>query len=349
VKVAGFEENGGPEKIAIFDVPEPTMGATSVLVRVEAASLNHFDLLVLAEPPSDNAPRPFWGGADVAGVVVDVGRNVSAFVPGDSVVINPSLFCNRCEHCVAGEESLCDDYGILGDSRTGGFAELVAVEERNVIHLPPGISFAVAAAAPLVFQTAWRALVTRARLRPGDDVLILGASGGVGTAAIAIAKLLGARVFAMTTTEKVQSVRELGADVVVDRRQPDAWDKLRRQTEGRGVDVVVESVGAPTWGDSLKSLVKGGRLVTYGRTAGRIAETDVWLVFWHQLEILGSTMASRSEFERVMRLVFRGQLTPVVDRVYALEDARSAYERLGRAEQIGKIVLRVGAEGRLAR
>jgi NADPH:quinone reductase-like Zn-dependent oxidoreductase len=184
--------------------------------------------------------------------------------------------------------------------------------------------------------------VTRARLRPGEDVLILGASGGVGTAAIAIAKLLGARVFAMTSTGKVDRVRELGADVVLDRLEPDVWGALSRETEGRGVDVVVESVGAPTWGHSLASLVKGGRLVTYGRTAGRVAETDVWLVFWHQLEILGSTMASRSELERVMRLVFRGTLVPVVDRVYPLEEARAAYERLARAEQIGKILLRVG-------
>lgn len=342
MKAAGFRETGGPEKIELLDVPEPAMGPSDVLIRVEAAALNHFDLLVLAGPLPEDAPRPFWGGADVAGVVSAVGREVASFAPGDRVVVNPSLFCGRCEHCVAGQESLCDDYGILGDTRPGGFAELVAVDERNVLHLPEDVSFERAAAAPLVFQTAWRALVTRARLRPGEDVLILGASGGVGTAAISIAKLLGARVFAMTKGDKAERVRELGADVVLDRTRGDAWEALARETAGRGVDVVVESVGAPTWGQSLKSLVKGGRLVTYGRTAGRMAETDVWLVFWHQLEILGSTMASRSELDRVMRLVFRGELTPLIDRVYPLEKARAAYERLAAARQIGKVLLRLG-------
>jgi NADPH:quinone reductase-like Zn-dependent oxidoreductase len=343
MKVAGFRECGGPEKIEILDVPEPSpssLGPTSVLVRVAAASLNHFDLLVLEGPAAENLPSPFWGGADVSGVVASGGAQVKSVSPGDRVVVNPSLYCGRCEHCLRGEESLCVDYGILGDRRPGGFAELVVVDERNVLPLPSDVSFERAAAAPLVFQTAWRALVSRAKLEAGEDVLVLGARGGVGVAAIAIAKLAGARVFAMTSTEKVEGVQRLGADFVLDRKKGDVWEELRRETKGRGVDVVVESVGAPTWPHSLRSLVKGGRLVTYGRTAGRLAETDVWLVFWHQLSILGSTMANRSEFERVMRLVFRGALKPVIDRVYPLEETRAAYERLAHGDQLGKIVVR---------
>ena len=346
MRAAAFFECGGPEQIRIADVPRPDPGPGEVLVRVEACGLNHFDLLVLRGPASEGQTFPFWGGADVAGVVAEVGRDVQAFAPGDRVLVNPGLFCGRCEHCIAGQEGLCLSFGILGDSRPGGFAELVAVEEANLLRLPDDLSFDEAAAVPLVFQTAWRALISRARVRAGEDVLILGASGGVGSAAIQIAKLAGARVFAVTSgTAKGDHAHKMGADFILDRKAGDWWGEAARLTDGRGVDVVVENVGAATWAQSLKTLAKGGRLVTYGRTSGRMGETDIWLVFWHQLQILGTSMANRNEFLEVMKLVFQRRLHPVIDTVFALEEARAAYERLAAGEQFGKVILRVGVSG----
>jgi NADPH:quinone reductase-like Zn-dependent oxidoreductase len=209
--------------------------------------------------------------------------------------------------------------------------------------LPEQISFEEAAATPLVFQTAWRALITQASIRPSDDILILGASGGVGSACIQIAKLVGANVIAVTSSrDKISYAKQLGADVVLNRKSGDYWGELAALTNNRGVDVVVESVGAATWAQSLRSLVKGGRLVTYGRTTGHLAETDIRLIFWNQLRIIGSTMANRKEFSEVMQLIFQGKLTPVIDTVFPLEQAKTAYQRLQDGEQFGKIVIKMG-------
>lgn len=342
MKAAGFSENGGPEKIQIFDVPQPTAAAGQVLVNVKACGLNYFDLLVLKEDDLSNLPTPFWGGADIAGVVAEVGDGVDGFKPGDRVLVNPSLFCGTCEYCIAGEESLCVDYGIIGDSVPGGFAEYIAVSSNNLLHLPESISFEDAAAVPLVFQTAWRAVVSKAKVRPGEDVLILGASGGVGTASIQIAKLAGGRVFAVTSTEeKMIQAKKMGADFALNRNDADYWEQLKQLTNQRGVDVVIENVGAATWANSISSLAKGGRLVTYGRTTGSLAETDIRTVFWHQLQIIGTTMANRSEFNEVMQLVFQGKLQPVVDKVFSLEDTQKAYQRLLDGKHFGKVIVRL--------
>lgn len=343
MKAAGFSENGGPEKIQIFDVSQPTAAAGQVLVNVKACGLNYFDLLVLKEDDLSNLPTPFWGGADIAGVVAEVGDGVDGFKPGDRVLVNPSLFCGTCEYCIAGEESLCVDYGIIGDSVPGGFAEYIAVSSNNLLHLPESISFEDAAAVPLVFQTAWRAVVSKAKVRPGEDVLILGASGGVGTASIQIAKLAGGRVFAVTSTEeKMIQAKKIGADFALNRNDVDYWKQLKQLTNQRGVDVVIENVGAATWANSINSLAKGGRLVTYGRTTGSLAETDIRTVFWHQLQIIGTTMANRSEFNDVMQLVFQGKLQPVVDKVFSLEDTQKAYQRLLDGKHFGKVIVKTG-------
>ena len=343
MKAAVFRRCGGPEQIHLADVPRPEISQGQVLVEVRACALNYFDLLVLGGPAPEGFPFPFWGGADIAGVVAEVGSAVKGFRRGHRVVVNPSLSCGRCEHCAAGEESLCLEYGILGDAAPGGLAEFVAVGEDQLLHLPEGVPFERAAAAPVVFQTAWRALISQARVRPGEDVLILGASGGVGTAAIQIAKLAGAKVFAVTSSaEKALAVRDLGADVALDRSRGDYWAELADRTGGRGVDVVLENVGAATWKKSLESLAKGGRLVTYGRTTGRLGETDIWLLFWHQLRILGTTMASRKEYADVMKLVFDGRLHPVIDKEFPLDQAKAAYERLASGEGFGKVVVGMG-------
>lgn len=342
MKAALFYEPGGSEKIQIGEVPNPQIDHDQVLIQVKACSLNHFDLLVLREADPDNFNFPFWGGADIAGIVAEVGESVSQFKVGDRVVVNPSLYCGECEHCLAGEESQCNSYGIIGDTVPGGFAEYISVNPANIMVLPEQMTFEGAAAAPLVFQTAWRALITKAKITSNDDVLILGASGGVGSASIQIAKLVGAKVIAVTSTkEKISFAKKMGADIVLDRTLGNYWEELKALTNNRGVDVVVENIGAATWAQSLKSLVKGGRLVTYGRTTGHLAETDIKLIFWNQLQIVGSTMANRKEFIEVMQLIFQGKLNPVIDSVYPLEEAKTAYQRLHDGEQFGKIIIKI--------
>ena len=343
MKAAVFYEPGGPEKIQISEVPDPKPAPDQILIKVKACALNHFDLLVLREADPETFPFPFWGGADISGVVAQAGKSVSEFRTGDRVVINPGLFCGNCEHCLAGEECLCERYGIIGDTVPGGFAEFIAVNEENVLKLPDGISYEEAAALPVVYQTAWRALMTRGALQPGEDMLILGASGGVGSAAIQIAKLAGARVFAVTSSaEKESYAEELGADHVLNRNSGDIWKELANLTNQRGVDVVLENVGAATWNQSLRSLVRGGRLVTVGRTTGALAETDIKMIFWNQLQVIGSTMANQKEFSKVMSLFFQGELKPVIDSVFSLEQAREAYQQLEAGEQFGKIIIKVG-------
>jgi len=342
VKAAVFYEPGGPEKIQLGEVPNPQIDHHQVLIQVKACSLNHFDLLVLRESDPENFSFPFWGGAEITGVVAEAGESVHQFKLGDRVVVNPSLYCGQCEHCLAGEESQCNSYGIIGDTVPGGFAEYIGVDVKNLLKLPEHMTFEDAAATPLVYQTAWRALITQANIRPNDDVLILGASGGVGSASIQIAKLVGANVIAVTSSkEKISYAKQLGADIVLNRKSGDYWGEIAALTNNRGVDVVVENVGAATWAKSLGSLVKGGRLVTYGRTTGHLAETDIRLIFWNQLRIIGSTMANQKEFSEVMQLIFQGKLRPVIDTVFPLEQARNAYQRLQDGEQFGKIVIKI--------
>ncbi len=342
MKAAVFFKHGGPDQIQVTDLPKPQPGSRQALVSVKACGLNYFDLKALHGGAPLDWGFPFWGGGDIAGVIAELGHGVESFKLGDRVIVFPGLFCGQCEYCIAGEESLCVHYGIIGDASPGGFAEFITVNESNLLHLPDDISFEEAAAVPLVFQTAWRALITQARIRAGEDVLILGASGGVSTAAIQIAKLAGAKVFAVTSTpQKAQQAQRLGADICLNRNEGDYWTTLAELTHRRGVDVVLDSVGAATWAHSLKSLAKGGRLVTIGRTTGNMGETDLGLILWHQLHIIGSIMANRKEFLDVMRLVFQHKLHPVIDTVFPLEQAHLAYQRLDKGEQFGKIIIRI--------
>lgn len=338
MKAAIFHEYGGPEVLRLEDVPRPEPGPGEVLVEVKAAAMNHLDLWVRRGLPIETT-MPHIGGSDIAGVVAALGQGVTGVEVGERVVVNPSLWCGRCEWCRRGEEPLCVEYRIIGEHTQGGFAEYVTVPAANLYRISDDFPFEMAAAAPLVFLTAWRGLISRARLRAGEDVLVTGASGGVSTAAIQIAKLAGARVFAVTTTENVERVRELGADVVYDRTAVDFSKEIWRDTGKRGVDVILDSVGSATWSRNLRALTRGGRLVVYGATTGPMAETDLRVVFWKQVEIIGTTMSNRREFEEVMRLVFRGRLRPVVDVVWPLERIVEAHERLERGEQFGKIVL----------
>lgn len=340
MKAAVFWQHGGPEVVEIADVPRPDVGPGQVLIAVRAAALNHLDLWARRGLPGLRLEFPHVGGSDIAGVVEEVGDGVEGPTPGTRVLVNPSLWCGRCDWCLKGEESLCTSYRIIGEHVRGGFAEFAAVPATNVHPIPDHMSFEDAAAVPLVYQTAWRGLVSRGRLEAGESVLVTGASGGVSTAAIQIAKHIGATVFAVTAgPEKAARVRELGADHVIDRLESDFSKELWKATDKRGVDMAFDSVGEAVWPDLVRALARGGRLVTYGATTGPAGQVEIRLTFWKQLQIIGTTMSSVSEFDAVMSLVFENKLKPVIDVVWPLEDAHEAHRRLEAGEQFGKIVL----------
>lgn len=342
MKAAVFYNCGDAFQIKIADVPEPKVGSGQVLIRVRASAFNHLDLWALHGPADDSYHFPMWTGSDISGVIAELAPDITAWSVGDAVVVNPSLSCGKCARCLEGEVSQCDDYDILGSNGNGGNAEYVVANADKLMRMPEGFDFVTAAAGPLAYQTAWRAIVKRAKLQKGEDVLVLGASGGVAVGAIQISKMLGARVFAVTSSaEKMEKVRQAGADFAVDRKASNPFEDIRGFTNGRGVDLVVENVGASTWGESQKILRKGGRMVTYGRTTGREAVTNLSLLFWNEQMHIGSTMGSLNDFREIMELIFNGTITPVVDSVYPLEEAAEAYAHYERGEQFGKIVLTI--------
>lgn len=339
MRAARFHRFGGPELLRIDEIPSPELRPGHVRVQVRAAAMNHLDLWIRRGLPIDTT-MPHIGGSDIAGLVMESAPDVEDWVPGTPVVINPILFCGRCEFCLQGEESLCRDFRILGEHTDGGFADEVVVPAYTLHQLPEDFPFELAAALPVSYQTAWRALIHRAELRPGEDVLVLGASGGTGMAAVQVARLTGARVFAVTSgEEEARRLRELGAHRVYDRSRVDFSREVWRDTDKRGVDLVVESVGEKVWHSCIRALRPGGRLVTFGATTGAQGVTDLRLLFWRQLRLIGSTMASRSEFREMLAVALRGELTPVIDRTYPLTEIRAAHERLEGGEQFGKIVI----------
>lgn len=335
-----FERHGGPEEIRVGDLPRPSPGAGEVLLEVRAVALNHLDLWTRRGLPGLELELPHVGGSDLAGVIAEVGPDVEDWEVGARVCVNPGLWCDRCERCAAGEHPLCPDFKILGEHVRGGMAEFAAVPARNLYPVPEGVPFEVAAAAPLVFQTAWRALMTRARLLPDETILVTGASGGVSTAAIRIALRRGAWVYAVTSGRRnVERIRDMGATVVIDRLEEDFSRRVWSETRKRGVDVVIDGVGEAMWPGCLRALAAGGRMVAYGATTGPGAEVDIRRLFWKQHSILGSTMATHAEFEEVMALVMSGELEPVIDEIWPLARAREAHERLERGDVFGKLVL----------
>ncbi|HEX4993960.1 MAG TPA: zinc-binding dehydrogenase [Methylomirabilota bacterium] len=340
MKALAFHEHGGLDKLKYQDVADPKIGAGDVLVRVKAAALNHLDLFVREGMPGLKLPLPFWSGCDIAGEIAEVGGGVPGLAAGDRVVVNPNLNCGRCEYCQKGQHSLCVTYGILGEHAHGGLAEYVKVDGRKVLKLPDAVPYEDAAAFVLVNMTAWRMLVSQARLRPGEDLLIIGVGGGVSSTGVQIGKLCGARVWVTSSSdEKLERARALGADECINYAKED-WVKVIAQKTGRrGVDVVLENVGAATWPGAIRVLAKGGRLVTCGGTSGPICETDVRQVFWKQISIIGSTMSTNAEFAEVMGQLFRGRLKAIVDSVTPLENGVAAQQRLAEAKQFGKIVL----------
>ncbi len=342
MKAAFFRSHGSPEVIEYGDLPEPSPGPGEVSIRVRAAGLNHLDLWTRRGLPGLTLKMPHVGGSDAAGEVVDVGLGVTTLSPGDRVAVNPGLWCDGpdCEWCVRGEHPLCSRYQVLGEHLPGGCAEVMVVPARNLVRLPAGFAFEKAAVAPLVYQTAWRGLLTRGALKPEETVLITGASGGVATAAIQIAKHVGAKVIAVTSgRENVRRVEALGADVVVDRLRTDFSRAVWQETGKRGVDLVLDSVGAATWEACARTLSPLGRVVVYGATTGPKGSLHLARLFWRQTAVLGTTMANKQEFEAVMELVLDGTFEPVIDDVWELERTREAHERLEAGGVFGKLVL----------
>jgi NADPH:quinone reductase-like Zn-dependent oxidoreductase len=346
MKAMIYSSTGGLEVIqpARLTVPAPARG--EVRVRVVVSALNRLDIWVRRGLPGIPPSFPHVGGSDIAGVIDEPGEDVAGWQTGQRVIINPALSCGRCEWCRRGEDPLCDEFAIIGEHCWGGFAEYITVPARNLEAVPDDFPLVEAAAVPLVYATAWRMLVTRAQVRPGERVLVVGAGGGVNSAAIQIARLAGCEVWATTSSEeKMEAVRRLGADHVVNYVEDENWSKTIYQQSGkRGMDVVVDNVGSATWSASIRALAKGGRLVTVGATTGAVGETSIPQVFWKQLQIIGSTMSTRSEFHDVVSLVWKQALHPVIDRVIPLEALRQGHALLEAGEQFGKIVVQVGEE-----
>ncbi|HEX2722663.1 MAG TPA: zinc-binding dehydrogenase [Gemmatimonadaceae bacterium] len=313
-------------------------------MRVHAAALNHLDLFMLAGLPGVSIAPGWVMGADATGIIDAIGDKVSSVATGDRVVINPGISDGTCEFCVAGEQSMCVRFKLLGEHLPGTLADYVVVPERNVRRIPDAISIEEAAAFTLANLTAWRMLVTRARVGPDDDVLIWGIGGGVSQAALRIAKQHGAHVWVTSgSDEKLERARQLGADETLNHRTMNVAKEIRAGTGKRGVSIVIDSVGRATWESSLRALGHGGRLVTCGGTAGPMVETDVRRLFWNQWTIMGSTMGNDAEFSAVVEQLEAGRLMPVIDSVHELENGREAFERLAAGDQFGKIVVKVGS------
>ncbi|MDA8345339.1 MAG: zinc-binding dehydrogenase [Thermaerobacter sp.] len=332
---------GGTEVLHYEDAPEPLPRAGEVLLRVRSASLNHLDIWTRAGLPGRQPPRmPHILGNDAAGEIAALGEGVDHLRIGDRVVVNPGYGCGHCEHCLSGRETLCREYRILGYELPGTYAQYVTLPAQNVVPMPPSLDFEGAGSIGLVFLTAWHMLVTLAKVRPGETVLVLGAGSGVGIAAIQIAKLFGAHVIATASgEEKCEKAVRLGADETIDHAQQEIYREVRRLTQKKGVEVVVEHVGQVTWPDSLRSLQPGGRLVTCGATTGPFGETDIRYIFSRQLQVLGSYMGSRGELLQLMPLFADGRLRPVVDRTFPLSEAAAAQEHIEARRHFGKVVL----------
>jgi 2-desacetyl-2-hydroxyethyl bacteriochlorophyllide A dehydrogenase len=340
MKCIRIHEHGGIDRLVQETVPTPTIAPVDVLIQVKATSVNHLDIWLRRGLPGVKFPLPLIPGVDAAGFVVEAGSEVHHVKPGDRVVVAQGISCGHCKHCLDGNDNLCKEYNLIGEHRDGAYAEYIAVPARNVERLPQSVSFESAAAAALVFLTAWQMLVDKAKVRQTETVLVVGASSGVGSAGIQIAKMLGARVIATTSSdEKAARARTIGADEVVNYRVENVPENVRRLTNKNGVDVVFDHVGASVWEENIKMLAKGGRLVTCGATSGFDARTDLRYVFYKQLQILGSTMGRKGDLLTIMHLIGQGKLKPVIDRILPLSEVRLAHQLIEEGRQFGKIVL----------
>lgn len=342
MKAAAIREFGGLDVLRVQDVPDPKPARGEVVLKVLCAGLNHLDIWVRMGRPGSQLRMPHVLGSDAVGVVAAVGEEVQSPRVGEMVIVDPGLSCGHCEFCRRGEQSLCVDFGIMGLSRPGTFAERVVVPAGNCCPKPRHLSEEEAGVLALTHVTAWRMLMTRAQVKPGETVLLHGIGGGVAVAALQFAKMTGAEVFVTSSSnDKLSHALRLGADHTFNYEKADVAKWIQSETSGRGVDVVVDAVGAATWPLDITCVRKGGRIVLCGVTTGPRAETDLRTVYWNQLNLMGSTMGSNEDFRQMIRAVTVNKLKPIVDTVMPLEKAREAMERMETAGQFGKIALRI--------
>jgi NADPH:quinone reductase-like Zn-dependent oxidoreductase len=335
-----FRQHGGPEVLEYTDFPTPQPKAGEALVRLRAAALNRMDVMVRNGWPGLKLELPHINGADGAGEIAELGEDVNGFQVGDHVVINANLGCGECGYCLNKQDNMCRNWHLLGETLRGTYAEYICLPTRQLYKLPDDFDFHNAAAAALVFQTAWHSLVSRGKVKAGETVAVVGAGGGVNSASIQVAKYLGARVIVIgSNSRKLEGAGVLGADILIDRSKEKDWSKaVFLATEKRGVDVVIDNVGT-TFPLSLRTLRKGGRLLTVGNSGAPLFEIDNRFIFAKHLSIIGSTMSTLAEFSEVMDLVIAGKLKSVIDKTFPLHEAAAAQEKLWRGENFGKITL----------
>lgn len=338
----GFYEHGDIENLQLLEVDVPVPGPDDVLVDVRATSVNHQDLFAVRELDHYISEYPFWGGGDAAGVVVSVGKDVTDWEPGERVVVNNRVACRECDLCLRGEQSMCRNLSVLGEHRPGGFAEYLRIPSRNLFQIPDHVGFAEAAALPATAGTAWRGLLNRGNLSPADDLLIVGATGGLGSFSVQVAAdIVGVdTLYATTSTEKkAEFLCDLGVDHVINYTEESFDERIWDLTDGKGVDVVYNSVGGDTWTRSMRCLRNGGRLVTSGATAGPNPQTEIRLVFMRQLEVIGSTSHTALEFGDVLKKVWDGEVEPIIQETYPLAGYETAFRKMDNRELYGKVVL----------
>jgi 2-desacetyl-2-hydroxyethyl bacteriochlorophyllide A dehydrogenase len=342
MKAVLFREHGGPEVLSYEDLPEPMIGPEDVRVRVKACALNHLDIWIRQGNPAYPMTLPHVPGSDAAGIVEQVGGHVDSVTVGQRVFVSPGLSCWKCDQCLAGRDNLCRSYGLVGAKTHGSYAEYLKVPFRNVLPIPENLSFEQAAAFPLVSVTASHMLFALAGLQHGETVLIMGAGSGVGSMAVQMAKLAGARVMATVgSDDKIPRAVTLGADAVINHTTEKVSERAKLLTEGHGVDVVIEHIGPEVWDTCLDSLARGGRLITCGATTGGEVKLNLRYVFARQLTIKGSYMGMRAELVKASELMGQGRLTSVIDRTFPLHEARAAQELMISRKFFGKIVLTV--------
>lgn len=343
MKAVRFYAHGGAEKLNYEAAPEPKIILpTDTIIKLKAAALNRIDLSIRRGLGGAEVTLPHIPGSDGAGIVAEVGARVNHIKAGDAVCLYPAMGCGQCEFCVSDREILCKELRVLGVREPGTYAEYVRLPARNCFPVPPGLSFEEAAAFPVSYVTAWRMLVTNAKLKPGEHVLILGVGGGVAGAALQIAARLGSHIVVTSSSdEKLALAGNLGAQHSINYCNTDFSRKARELTGKRGVDVVVDCVGGDNWARSLAALAKGGRLVCCGAMAGTHPQTDLRRIFWNHLKIFGSTVGSRKEFRQVLNFMEASRTRPIIDRIFPLREACAAQQRLEEGKQFGKVTLRI--------
>lgn len=341
MKAVTIHDNGDLSVVRLEELPKPYLGPQDVMVHVQSAALNHLDIWVRRGRPGVQINAPHVLGSDASGVVAETGSAVKKVKPGDEVLINPGISCGRCEMCQRGEQSLCRTFGILGMNYPGTFAEYVVVPSFNVHPKPTHLSFPESAAIPLTYVTAWRMLMTRAKVKPGESVLIHGIGGGVALAGLDICRLVGVEtVVTSSSDEKLERAKQLGADHTINyRTTEDLVGKILDLTGGRGVDVVLDTCGAATWPIDFAAIRRGGRIVLCGITTGAQVQTNLQALYWNQLTVMGSTMGSNRDFNEMLRAVIAKQIRPVIDSVAPLEQATKQMARMETGQQFGKLVL----------